>query len=124
MTIITTPSEYNTNIRRLIKTVSSYTELKACKADRAIIRDALVGGDFIISADQVSATNNVLRILRDDGVIMDRVWDGQNFQVDWIPTGVPIGSLGTIPATYTAEKISYAALLAGDKARHRCSRRH
>lgn len=116
MASITTPSEYNTNIRRLIKTVADYTELKASTSDRAIVSDALVGGDFIISADQATATNNVLRILRDDGVIMDRVWDGQNFQVDWIPTGVPIGSLGTIPATYTAEKISYAALLAGDTA--------
>lgn len=104
----------STKVRRLIKSVDSYAALKATKADKVFIRDASVGGEFVISTDQASAANNVTRITRDDGVIMDRVWDGKNFYADWVPMSTTIGALGTTSTTYTGDKIRYAALLCGN----------
>ena len=65
---------------------------------------------FVLSSDQSSATDGVLRILRTDTTIIERVWDGVNFNVEWVPLNVSIGTWGT-PLT-TGDKIAAAASIA------------
>lgn len=82
-----------------------------------IYDDATGENKFQLSADQASATDNVLRIERTDGTIVERIWDGVNFWADWIPTGVPVGPNDYTPsATYNAEKIQQAVIIAGETA--------
>lgn len=94
--------------------VADRTALLASTGNFVDVVDADTGGKFVLSSDQVTASDNVLRIERTDGSIVDRIWDGVNFHAEWVPMSTQIGSHGTTSATYTADKIRYAALLSGD----------
>lgn len=71
--------------------------------------DSDEGGLFRLSTDQVSATDNVFRIERDDETIVERIWDGVNFYAEWVPLGIQVGSWGVTNASINGDKLTAAA---------------
>jgi hypothetical protein len=71
------------------------------------IRD--LTGEYRLSSDQVSATDNVFRIARTDGSIIERIWDGVRFNVEWVPMGVQVGDWGVTSSTINGDKLTAAA---------------
>ena len=71
--------------------VNSYSQLRSQTAGKILINDPYLGGLFVTSPDQSTAADDGVRILRNDGVFMDRVWDKTNVNIDWyISSTVPI----------------------------------
>ena len=70
------------------------------------------GGEFKLSSDQDSDADNVMRIERTDGTIVERVWDGVNFSVEWVPMGLQVGTWGVTSATINGDKLTAAADIA------------
>lgn len=97
--------------------VGNRAGLLASTAQVTVFEDATGENRFVLSSDQATAADNVLRIERNNGTIVDRVWDGNNFWVDWVPMNTQIGSLGSTSESYTADKIRWAALLTHDTCR-------
>ena len=93
-------------------TINSHAELLA-STEEYVQWPADEGGEFNLSSDQVSATDNVLRIERTDGSIVERVWDGVNFFAEWVPLNV-VNTWGT-PIT-TGDKLASAMTIMPDGA--------
>lgn len=79
---------YNAALDTPVSYVSSRAGLLATTGSAQIRWPADEGGEFKLSSDQDSDADNVLRIERTDGTIVERVWDGVNFSVEWVPMNV------------------------------------
>lgn len=85
--------------------VSSFAALLA-STDSRIKWTNPAGGEFRLSSDQVTAADNVLRFERDDNTIIERVWDGTNFEAEWVQLNLAVP--GTILPTKTGDKLLVA----------------
>lgn len=70
-------------------TINSRAELLA-STEEYVQWPAEQGGEFRLSPDQVSPTDNVLRISRTDGSIVERVWNKIDFFSEWVPLNVVV----------------------------------
>lgn len=92
--------------------VTNYDELRETEGDldHIVVANEDVGGVFYRD-DTAGDDNNCLVIERTDGGKYVRLWDRQNFNVEWIPVGTVFDHQGisrTVSAEYPGDKIAAA----------------
>ena len=87
--------------------VDDYAALRASteSSDIIVIKDTDLGGTFYRD-DSAGADDDCLVIQRADGAKYVRIWDGQNFYVEWVPLAGSISS-SYIRGTNAGDKLAY-----------------
>ena len=105
-----------------LASVADYAALRAMTTDHSlvVVSDSSTAGLFRRN-DAAGADDNCLTIVRTDGAKYERVWDGENFYVEWIPLGTtfsgPHYGPSTIANNYNGDKIVAASEIAGPRAK-------